>query len=211
MPLRADQVQRLTAKFSGLIVTESCTVIDCTFGKDVVLSDGDEIYMSTLGDRTYVANRTSICWTDIGKFCSVGPNTFVGMAAHPARDFVSTHPIFYLALPQRNLTWSDKNYFDGAPRTTVGHDVWIGGNVSIKSGVTIGHGAIIGAGAVVTKDVTPYAVMAGVPAKKIRDRFTASQIEQLLRLEWWNKPESWLRENLRDFHDIETFLKRAAH
>lgn len=208
MPLRADQVQRLKAKFPGLIVTELCSVIDCTFGRDVVLSDGDDIYMSTLGEHSYVAARTCICWTDIGKFCSIGPNSFIGMAHHPSRHFVSTHPIFYLALPERNLTWSDKDYFDGAPRTHVGHDVWIGGNVSIKAGLTIGHGAIIGAGAVVTRDVPPYTVVAGVPARKLRDRFTAEQATFLLKLQWWDRDEQWLRAHLDDFHDIDRLMQK---
>jgi len=210
VPLRADQVQRLQAKFPGLIVTELCSVIDCTFGRDVVLSDGDDIYMSSLGDHSYVAAHTSICWTDIGRFCSVGPNTFIGMAQHPARGFVSTHPIFYLSLPERNLSWSDRDYFDGAARTTIGHDVWIGGNVSIKAGLTIGHGAIIGAGAVVTRDVAPYTVVAGVPARKLRDRFTPAQAEFLLKLCWWDRDDAWLRAHLHDFHDIERLVNKYA-
>jgi acetyltransferase-like isoleucine patch superfamily enzyme len=210
MPLRSDQVERLKKKFAGLLVSESCSVIDCTFGVNVALSENANIYMSTLGDYTYVAPDTSVCWADMGKFCSVGPRSFVGMANHPSRTFVSSHPVFYLTVPERHLTWADKNYFEGAARTRIGHDVWIGGNVSIRSGVTIGNGAIIGAGAVVTRDVPAYAVVAGVPAKKIRDRFTPEQISFLQKFQWWNRDPAWLQENYKRFHDIETFMHDCA-
>jgi acetyltransferase-like isoleucine patch superfamily enzyme len=208
MPLRPDQVERLKAKFAGLLVGENCSVIDSQFGRDVALADTVDVYMSSLGDHSYVASRSSICWADVGKFCAIGPNSFIGMAGHPAHTYVSIHPVFYLTLPERNFGWSDRNYFDGAARTTIGNDVWIGGNVSIRAGVTIGDGAIIGAGAVVTKDVPPYAVMVGVPARKLRDRFTPEQIAFLRDMKWWDREEEWLKEHYKDFHDIEAFMRK---
>ena len=86
------------------------------------------------------------------------------------------------------------------------NDVWIGNNVLIKGGVTIGNGAIIAMGSVVTKDVPPYAIVGGVPAKIIRYRFSENDIKKLLDFKWWNQNDSWLKENYKKFHNIEDFI-----
>ena len=86
-----------------------------------------------------------------------------------------------------------------------GNDVWIGSRATILGGVTIGHGAIIAAGAVVTKDVPPYAIVGGVPAKVIKYRFNEQQIEKLLSNPWWDKPIRWIKEHSQEFKDIEVY------
>ena len=89
----------------------------------------------------------------------------------------------------------------------IGNDVWIGSNVIIMSGVRIGDGAVIAAGAIVTKNVEPYSIVGGVPAKTIRRRFEENQIEYLRKIEWWNRSEDWIKKNAASFTDIEYFIK----
>lgn len=119
----------------------------------------------------------------IGKFCSIGPNLrIITSGIHPT-DWVSTYPF--------RARWDLPGKFqDGMPATRgdviIGNDVWIGTEVMILSGVTVGHGAIIASRALVTKDVPPYAIIGGNPAKVIRLRFSDNEIQKMLELEWWN-------------------------
>jgi acetyltransferase-like isoleucine patch superfamily enzyme len=143
----------------------------------------------TLGNMTYIAEGTSVGLTDIGSFCSIGPNVSLGgLGWHPT-DRLSTHPAFYSSRLQAGTTFvSDNNKLDQETElqhTKVGNDVWIGAGCIVLDGVTIGDGAIIAAGAVVTKDVPPYAIVGGVPAKIIRYRFDISTINALLKWRWW--------------------------
>ncbi len=137
---------------------------------------------------------------------------------HPTKRFVSVHPAFYSTLKQCGFTYVSENkyseyrWIDPENRITVmvGNDVWIGTGVRIMEGVKIGDGAIVAAGSVVTKDVEPYSIVGGVPAKHIRYRFSEEQIKKLMKLCWWNKGEIWIRENADLFEDIEKLLQKES-
>ena len=182
------------------------TCVSCKFGKYNTIGDYVELGDVELDDFTFISENTKMFRTKIGKYCSIGPNVNCGRGVHPATKYVSTHPIFYSTLKQAQITFTEKNYFEEFGRIIIGNDVWIGANVFIREGVTVGDGAIIAAGAVVTKDIPSYSIVAGVPAKLIRYRFTEEQISFLVSFKWWERDMDWLKMNFKLFHDIDNFI-----
>lgn len=154
---------------------------------------------STIGAYSYVGNDTDVECADIGKFCSIADHCRVGMGGHKLNT-LSTSPIFTEAANGTKSQWVVQDiYSEEDKRAILGNDVWIGSHVLINGGITVGHGAVVGAGAVVVKDVPPYAIVGGVPARIIRYRFTQEVIEKLLELEWWNYDDATLKENISFF------------
>lgn len=192
---------------------DNVSLISVNIGNDVVLGEDSFIKECTLGDRcsierrnmlfnscidtyTYTGYNTVIKYADIGKFCSISWNVSIGGANHEITH-LSTHPFPFLS--KFGLTENTEKYNSFDTNLKVGNDVWIGSNVCILRGVTIGDGAVIGAGAVVTHDVGPYEIWAGIPAKKIGQRFSDDMIERLLKLSWWNLPVKFILENIGFF------------
>ncbi len=183
-----------------------------TVGSNVIL------VRSHLGYASYVATESELADTHIGRFTCIGPNVKVIFGRHPTRGFVSIHPAFFSRRKQVPFTYARKQLFeetvkpikDGKYSVVIGNDVWIGYGCSLMEGVTVGDGAIVAAGAVVNKDVAPYAIVGGVPARIIRYRFGEVERNQLLRFRWWEKEESWIRKNSTYFSDIHQFLKKIS-
>ncbi|MFD1629056.1 CatB-related O-acetyltransferase [Pseudopedobacter beijingensis] len=185
---------------------------NCSFGHYNTIYKYSKIRNSSFGDFTYVARNSLIQHTHIGNFCCIGPNVSLGLGAHPSTTFVSSHPLFYSTKRQAGgLSILDKDLFDEYLETTIGHDVWIGANAIIKAGITIGNGAIIASGAVITKDVAPYSVVGGIPAKHLKYRFSEEQIAFLNQFKWWKKDLYWLKENKDLFTNIELLMDKYAH
>ncbi len=162
---------------------------------------------TSIGDYTYVAVNSAISLSQIGKFCSIGPNFFCGYGIHPLNG-ISTSPMFYSTLKQNGFSLTEKDKIQERKKIVIGNDVFIGANVTILDGVTIADGAVIGAGAVVVNDIPPYAVAGGVPAKIIKYRFSDDIINRLLQLKWWNWDEEKLKRIEADFFDIDLFLNK---
>lgn len=168
------------------------TVIDSKVDRKAVIEHHANVRYSSIGAYTYVSARSSVIFTQIGNFCSIAAGVGIGGGAHDI-DAVSTSPIFNKGrnIFGRNL---GNNEFPPYKTTIIGNDVWIGNRALILQGVTIGDGAVVGAGAVVTKDVEPYTIVAGNPAKPIRKRFDDETIDKLLKLKWWDIPDSELKK-----------------
>lgn len=156
----------------------------CDMHKTAKVSYGSNLIAVSMGKYSYMGPRVSASNVEIGSFCSIASYSAIGGGRHPL-DMVSSSPVF---LRGRNIF--DKNFaehsYEEAPKTILGNDVWIGEKAFISAGVTIGNGAVVGAHSVVTKDVAPYEIVAGAPARHIRFRFSEKEIEALQELEWWN-------------------------
>lgn len=154
---------------------------------------------SSIGRYSYVGNDTDVECADIGQFCSISDHCRIGMGGHTL-SHISSCPLFTQRINGCQEQWVDQDiHAVEEKRAVLGNDVWVGSHVLINGGVTVGHGAVIGAGAVVVKDVPPYAIVGGVPAKVIRYRFSPEIIEKLLELQWWNLPDETLKEHIALF------------
>ncbi len=163
----------------------------------------------TIGDFSYFQHNCEAIYSDIGRFCSIASHVSLSVLEHPI-ERISTHKITYRPNQYFRYMESDSSFRKRCrtKRVTIGHDVWIGHGAVILPGVTVGHGAIIGASIVVTKDVMPYTIVAGVPAKQLRMRFSDKVIQTLLEMVWWNWPLDKIHNALPDMQNlsIEAFI-----
>ena len=160
-----------------------------------------------LGRFSYISRDTQVYSASVGNFTCIGPDTLIGPGEHPVRGYVTSHPAFYSSLAQAGITFSDRDHIIEIPHTVIGHNVWIGARCVIRAGITIGDGAIIAAGAVVTKDVEPYTICGGVPAKVIRRRFDPEAEQRVIQSNWWEWDEKELAQNAHIFRDLNLFVK----
>lgn len=154
---------------------------------------------TTMGRYSYCGHDSQVVCCNIGAFCSISDHVYIGGPEHPM-EWVSTSPVFqnvrHSGPPKRFARFE----IDPIKTTTIGNDVWIGAKSIVMDGVTIGDGAIVAAGSVVTKDVPPYAIVGGAPAKVIKYRFPPEMIDRLLDIKWWNLPDEDITKALALFH-----------
>ena len=187
-------------------VSATAIVVDSEVDRTAAFDAGVRFYRSSLGRYSYVARGSFVESASVGCFCSIGGDCNIGGAGHPL-DRVSTSPVFHAGGNILGRVFCDEPY-DPFKRTEIGHDVWIGNGAKVKAGVTVGTGAVIGMGSVLTKDVGPYEIWAGNPARLIRRRFDDETVAGLLASRWWEWGEERLAETGRSFVDPREFLER---
>lgn len=171
------------------------------------VESGSHVVDSNIGKYSFCGYDCKIYSCEIGAFCSIADGVVIGGAEHPIR-WVSSSPAFYAGRDSVRAKFSEHKC-PNALRTIIGNDVWIGEKAIIKAGITIGDGAVVGMGSVVTKDVAPYMIVAGVPAKMIRQRFSNDICCRLLESKWWNFNEKKLRCCAAYVKYPERFLQEA--
>lgn len=206
MKLLRRYLQKRKAKKSGLrfwsmkqIASYTNLVVELpsSLGETKLSSSGAQGKPSLFGAYSYMRSGELASVKSVGRYCSIGQNVIIGQ--HP-----QNHPIHWASTSREFV----QGYVPPEKHTVIGHDVWIGHNVVIMAGVEIGHGAVVGVSSVVTKDVKPYEVVAGIPAKHIRYRFSEDIIQHLLGSKWWEADFNALKQ--QDMSDIAHFLKAMA-
>ncbi len=195
------------------VIHPSAQLRNAKLGRFTALAERVSFKDSELGDYSYVERHAEIIYASIGKFCAIASDVRINALNHPM-ERVSQHKITY----RPNEYFLGKKLDAGfreermLKKVTVGHDVWIGHGAIILPGVTIGHGAVIAAGAVVSKDVAPYDIVAGVPARALRKRFAPALCERIAGLAWWDWPHDQLADAVEDMAALsaEAFVEKYS-
>lgn len=169
------------------------SIFNSKIDKTATVNSGCSVFKSSIGRGSYLGYDCEIINTDIGAFCSLASGIHIGLAEHPIY-WVSTSPVFQDVVNSSvNIKYAQLPSLP-SKRTIIENDVWIGTNVIIKAGVKICNGAVVASGSVVTKDVEPYAIVGGCPARLIKFRFDSDMIQRLLASQWWLLDDKTLLE-----------------
>jgi phosphonate metabolism protein (transferase hexapeptide repeat family) len=182
----------------------SAVVLESTLGRYCEVKERVLIRSSALGDYSYVERHSELIYTDVGKFCAIASDVRLNALNHPM-ERVSQHKFTYR--PNEYFTGKklDKAFRESRltqGRVRLAHDVWVGHGAIVLPGVTVGTGAVIAAGAVVTRDVEPYAIVAGTPARFMRWRFEPDTVARLIKLAWWDWSHEQLAEAVDDMQTL---------
>ncbi len=192
------------------LLHEGAIVVRSRIGSWTEIGRGTRIADSTIGDYTYDDGEVSIAHADIGRFCSIANRVRINPGNHPMTR-VTQHHMTYRRVQFGLSDEDDEDFFNWrrAHPCRIGHDVWIGHGAVVLPGVTIGTGAVVGAGAVVTRDIEPFQIVVGVPARPLRMRFPPDVADTILRSAWWDWSREELEERWHDLCDLGLFLRRV--
>jgi len=210
-PIDMDQQAAPRPKLAETVIDATVRLRETTIGRCCEVLGDSALEYSELGDYSYLGPGCMIGDAQIGRFCAIAAQVRIGAPNHPL-DRPSQHrftycPEYYTATAQRDHAFFQQRRAD---RVLIGNDVWIGHAVIVMPGVRVGDGAVLAAGAVVTRDVAPYTIVGGVPARPIRERFSRAIAAQLSRIAWWDWPAETIWQRLPEFQsgDVEGFCAR---
>lgn len=188
-----------------------CEITNSTFGRYVEIGKGSRVLNSSLGDYSYCDRYADIANAHIGKFANIASFSRIGPTDHP-KHLASLHHFIYRSSYYFDGREDDSPFFEyrSSRIAHIGHDTWIGHGAIIRPEIYIGNGAIVAAGAVVTRNVNAYEIVAGIPAKAIKRRFSENISDRLNTLAWWDWEHDVLDDALDDFRNlqIESFLEK---
>ncbi|MCY4334454.1 MAG: DapH/DapD/GlmU-related protein [Litoreibacter sp.] len=181
-----------------------CNIVDSSFGAFVEIGRGSRVNNTHFGDYSYCDRYADIANAQIGKFANIAAFSRIGATDHPLHT-ASCHHFLYRSDDYWDDAERDAVFFDHrrSRMAKIGHDTWIGAGAMVKPEVTLGHGAVVAAGAVVTRDVDPYTIVAGTPAKPLRQRQPRDVADRLMALAWWDWSHAEIRRTLDDFRTLD--------
>jgi phosphonate metabolism protein (transferase hexapeptide repeat family) len=191
-------------KVSEPRIDETARIQDSRIGRWTAVGARTVLTETTLGDYSYVANDCDLIYTEVGKFCSIASHVRINPGNHPLSR-AALHHFTYRSRSYALAPEDDHEFFDWrrSHKVILENDVWVGHGAILLPGIRIGNGAAVGAGAVVTKDVPPFTIVAGVPARVIRRRVTRKVESALMRICWWDWPHERLTASIDDFRKLD--------
>jgi phosphonate metabolism protein (transferase hexapeptide repeat family) len=200
-----------TPKISETFIHPSVKLREALIGARCEILERSAVAYATIGDASYLGHDCQVADAEIGKFCAIAACVRIGPPNHPmgrpAQHRFTYVPEYYDATKQRDTAFFAERR---AARVRIGNDVWIGHGVTVLAGVTVGDGAVLAAGAVVARDVAPYTIVGGVPARLIKERFPPDIAARLQAIAWWDWPFETIMARLESFQseDMEAFCAR---